>query len=107
MLAQKNEFISEASATIYQLSQEEKIRLQCEAREDFYRQQKDMQHVMKKLSSENRELTSQNRKLTSNNQELTSQNQKLSCKNQELTSEHEKLLAWAREHGYESGGITD
>lgn len=40
MLAQNNEYIKEASDTIYQLSQEEKIRLQCEAREDYYRRQR-------------------------------------------------------------------
>ncbi len=80
MLAQKNEFISDASATVYQLSQEEKIRLQCEAREDFYRQQKGMQNRMKKLTSEN---------------------QKLTGEKQKLASEYEKLLEWAKEHGYE------
>ena len=72
MLAQKNEFISEASATIYELSQEEKVRLQCEAREDFYRQQKGTERRMEKLTVEN----------------------------QKLISEYEKLLGWAREHGY-------
>lgn len=40
MLAQNDEYIKEASDTIYQLTQEEKIRLQCEAREDYYRRQR-------------------------------------------------------------------
>ena len=39
MLAQKDDVINDASSTIYQLTQEEKIRLQCEAREDYYRRQ--------------------------------------------------------------------
>lgn len=39
MLAKKNEYIDEAANTIYQLTQEEKIRMQCEAREDYYRTQ--------------------------------------------------------------------
>ena len=39
MLAQKDDYIKDASDTIYQLSQEEKIRLQCEAREDYYRRE--------------------------------------------------------------------
>lgn len=80
MLAQKNEFINAASATIYQLSHEEKVRLQCEAREDFYRQQKGMERRMERLTYENQELVSENQK---------------------LASEHERLLAWAKEHGYE------
>lgn len=37
MLAQKDDYIKDASNTIYQLSQEEQIRLQCEALEDYYR----------------------------------------------------------------------
>lgn len=73
MLAQNNEYIEEAAATIYQVSQEENIRLQCEAREDYYRQQKDVEYVIEKLASEN----------------------------QKLISENEKLFAWARAHGYE------
>ena len=37
MLAHENNDIQEAVATVYQLTQEEKIRQQCEAREDYYR----------------------------------------------------------------------
>lgn len=48
MLAQKDEIINEATSTIYQLSQEEKIRLQCEAREDYYRRQRSVQALLDK-----------------------------------------------------------
>jgi len=46
MLAQTNEYIREASETIYQLTQEEKIRQQCEAREDYYRRQRGIQYTL-------------------------------------------------------------
>lgn len=46
VLAQKDEYIREAGNTIYQLTQEEKIRLQCEAREDYYRRQRSVQHYI-------------------------------------------------------------
>ena len=46
MLAQKNDYIKEASNTIYQLTQEEKIRQQCEAREDYYRAQRDLTRLV-------------------------------------------------------------
>lgn len=66
MLAQNNEYISEASDTIYQLTQEEKIRMQCEAREDFLRRQRGIQYMLdenaktiEKLSSENKALSSE------------------------------------------------
>ena len=50
MLSQKDEYINDASSTVYQLSQEEKIRLQCEAREDYYRRQN---YVEEELSRKN------------------------------------------------------
>lgn len=81
MLAQKNQCIGEAAETIYQLSQEEKIRLQCEAREDYYRTQLGWQNMLKERDS-----VIQNQK----NQLIEQQNN------------YEKLLTWAREHGYES-----
>ena len=48
MLAHNNNDIQEAVATVYQLTQEEKIRQQCEAREDYYRRQNDVQRWIKK-----------------------------------------------------------
>lgn len=46
MLAKQDDYINEASATIYQLSQEENIRLQCEARKDYYRRQRSVQSML-------------------------------------------------------------
>lgn len=43
MLSQNNEYLKEASETVYHLTQEEKIRLQCQAREDYYRRMKGIQ----------------------------------------------------------------
>ena len=48
MLAQNNETIGEAASTVYKLTQEERIRMECEAREDYYRTQRDMQLIMKR-----------------------------------------------------------
>lgn len=48
MLAKQDEFIKEASATVYQLSQEEMIRLQCQAREDYYRRQRTVQGLLER-----------------------------------------------------------
>lgn len=48
MLAEHNVFLEEAAETVYQLSAEEKIRMPCEAREDYYRQQRYIQHKLDK-----------------------------------------------------------
>lgn len=73
MLTKKNEYIDEAASTIYQLTQDEKIRMQCEAREDYYRTQRGWQRMLKE-------------------KDTIIQEQKLG---------YEELLAWAKEHGYE------
>lgn len=46
MISKQDELINEASATAFQLSQEEMIRLQCQAREDYYRRQRTVQHML-------------------------------------------------------------
>ncbi len=43
MFSQNNESLKEASETVYHLTQEEKVRLQCQAREDYYRRTKGIQ----------------------------------------------------------------
>ena len=53
MLAQKNEYLQEASETVYKLTQEEEIRLQCEAREYYYRR---MHGIQRKFEQQGAEL---------------------------------------------------
>lgn len=48
-LAEKSQAIKEASRTMYKLSKEEEIRMQCEAREDYYRRQRGIQKQLEKL----------------------------------------------------------
>lgn len=60
MIASKNEYMSEICPTLYKVSAEENIRLQCEALEDYYRQQRTIQSEMDKM---NRELASMAQKV--------------------------------------------
>lgn len=73
MLAKDNAYIADAASTVYQLSQEEMIRLPCEAREDYYRTQLVLKYEIEKRNAEI----------------------------ESLSAEKEKLLAWALEHGYQ------
>ena len=52
MLAKTNQYIEEAVATIRQLTQEEKIRQQCEAREDYYRRTAGREELLRKTTQE-------------------------------------------------------
>ena len=56
MLAANNSFIEEAAETVYRLSTEEQIRMQCEAREDFYKHQRYVQKKLDRLEDLEQEL---------------------------------------------------
>ena len=55
MLAENNEYIRQASETVYQLTQEEAIRQQCEAREDYYRRQRGLNDMLQAQASKIKE----------------------------------------------------
>ncbi len=59
MLAKNNQYIEDAVTTVRQLTQEEKIRQQCEAREDYYRRTAGREKLLKKTASERDELKEQ------------------------------------------------
>lgn len=62
MLAEQNEYIRSAADTIYKLTQDEQIRLQCEAREDYFRRQRytqlRMEHTEGELALTKKKLSS-------------------------------------------------
>ncbi len=98
MLAQNNETIGEAASTVYKLTQEERIRMECEAREDYYRTQRDMQLIMKR-STEKLE------KLTAENEVLTNENEVLTNKNEVLANENDRLRQWIKAKGFDPSSI--
>ena len=49
MLAQNNNYFREASETVYELTQEEQIRQQCLAREDYNRTMKGIENKIAKI----------------------------------------------------------
>ena len=77
MLAQKNEAICKAAGTVYQLTQEERIRMECEAREDYYRTQRDIQYLIEKQTAENEALIRKAKALLEERNILTDQNNTL------------------------------
>ena len=102
MLAQDNEYIMEASDTILKLTEDEKVRMQCEVREDFYRRQRTQQNYMtqiereadrakKKLDEAQEQLDEINAELESKNAELESKSAELESKNVELESKNAEL----------------
>lgn len=64
MLAKDNAYIADAASIVYQFSQEEMIRLQCEAREDYYRTQLGLKYEMEKRDAEIESLSAENQNLS-------------------------------------------
>ena len=56
MLVENNEYLKEATETVYEISQEEQIRMQCEARENYNRR---MLGIGRLLAKQTRELKEQ------------------------------------------------
>ena len=68
MLAQKNEYLQEASETVYKLTQEEEI--QCEAREYYYRR---MHGIQRKFEQQGAEFKAVKKEKAALKQSLVSQ----------------------------------
>ena len=90
MLAKNDEFMNEASATIYTLSQEENIRLQCEARDDYYRRQRS---VLARIDDLDAKIADKNEQLSLREQELASKDEQLASKEALLVSKDEQLAS--------------
>ena len=75
MLAQDNHYFKEASETVYELTQEERIRQQCLAREDYNRTMKGIENDFAALKAG---LADANQQLSEKDQQLSEQSQQLS-----------------------------
>ena len=81
MIAKSDEYIQEAVDTVYQLTKDEQIRLQCEAREDYNRRMRRME------------------KLLEENEQLTAEHERLQAEKEKTEAENLRLHQLLREHG--------
>jgi hypothetical protein len=81
MLAEKDPYIKEAAAGVYRLTQEDKIRQQCEAREDYYRGHRSLQRTLEKVTAERDAVTAEKELLASENKKLLARIKELEQRN--------------------------
>ena len=97
MFAEKNVFISEAAKTLYQLSVDEKIRRQCEEREEYYRVQRtiarEKQQALDELAHIRSELTKSQSELSNTQSELSNTQSELSNTQSELSDARLKIAS--------------
>lgn len=119
MLAQNNKYIEEASATVYQLSQEERIRMECEAREDYYRTQLGIQHMLDEqdatLKEQTAQLTAQAAQIEAQNAEIETKTAEIEAQAAEIetkiaeikaqAAEIDRLRKWIEMHGHNPADI--
>ena len=98
MLAHNNEYMAEASATVHQLSQEERIRMECEAREDHYRTQLGIQHIM---DSQIDQIKSQAVQIESQTAQIELQATEIESQTAQINALHE----WMKMHGYDPAEV--
>ena len=87
MLSKSDQNIQNAAKTVYQLSQDEKIRLQCEALEEYQRLEKTRQLRLEQME----------KSIAEKEQALADKDQALADKEAEIEKLRQKLL----EHGIE------
>lgn len=78
MLAQDNKYFKEASETVYQLTQEEQIRQQCLAREDYNRTMKGIEN---NFAAQKREIDTLKKELSQKDALIASLQAQLAKKN--------------------------
>ena len=91
MLAQNNHYFKEASETVYELTQEEEIRQQCLAREDYNRTMKGIEN---NLAAQRHEISTLKNDLSNANQQLSKKDQQLSEKDQQLSEKDQQLSSY-------------
>ena len=84
MLAVKDKEITEAATTIYQISEDERIRQQCEAREDYLRRQKGLQRKLAKLDEVEKALAEKEAQLEQKDEQLEQKDAQLDQKDAQL-----------------------
>ena len=90
MLAQNNHYFKEASETVYQLTQEEEIRQQCLAREDYNRTMKGIEN---NLAAQKHEISTLKKDLSDASKQLIEKEQQLSEQSQQLSEFQQHIQA--------------
>ena len=94
MISQENEFMQEATKTLYELNADETIRQQCLARRDYYR----TQNSYKKLIDEQaKELDEKSEKIDKLEERVDEQAKELDEKSEKIDEQAEKIEEQARE----------
>lgn len=89
MTAEKNEYMQEASKTIFQLSADELVRKRCRDREEYYDDIRSYQHA---LAKQEQELKEKDKELQENRKVLQENKKELQERDSENARLRQKLI---------------
>lgn len=90
MLAEKNPILEDAVVTMYEMSAEDAIREQCQAREDYYRT---MNTFKAQLQQKDQQIEQQSQQLVQQSQQLEEKDQQLEEKDATIAELRQQLAA--------------
>lgn len=96
MIAEKDEYMSEAAAEMYKMNEDEIIREQCLAREEYYRYEKRTQKRLQRLDEIEKELEEKSRVLEEKNHALAEKDHALAEKDHVLAEQKDQLDAYRK-----------
>ena len=99
MLAAENANIAEAAKTVYELSQDERIRQQCQAREDYYKRQSG---ISKRLAKQEKRITEMEDEIDQKNEQLAQRDEQLAQKDKIFDQQREKYIQLLLDKGVAS-----
>lgn len=96
MLAAKDEYINEASNTIFRLSAEDQICKRCRDREEYYLDMRAHERELdnrKKIIEENNKIIAESNKVIAKDKKIIAENKKIIAENEKVIAENEKVIA--------------
>lgn len=96
MLAQDNIDIQAAMGTVYQLSREKQIRQQCEAREDYYKRERDRQRRDRQADERDKQADERERMLEEREHQIEQNRQELVEGQEKLEQMKQSLAEWEK-----------
>ena len=95
MLAATSSIIDDAATTLYQLSEDERIRQECEAREDYWKREQglldEMNETQERFAEAQKKIAEKDKKIAEKDKKIAEQEKALAEKDEALTEKDKEI----------------
>ena len=88
MLAATSSIIDDAATTLYQLSEDERIRQECEAREDYWKRE---QGLLDEMTEKQEQIAERDKTIADQEKTIADQKKALTEKDEEIAKQQEEI----------------